>query len=445
MKTILLLISGFLISQTTLGKEIKGNALADDLKARGIESAYTAFRNPAHSDKAFATEKNRIWLNLTNAGGAFKQILVGYVYGATNGLDKLFDGVSIDSNPYVDFYSINLGKNLTIQGRGLPFVTTDEVPLGYRTSVAGEFQISIDHVDGLFLSTPQDIFLKDLTTGAIHNLKNGAYSFTTAEGRFNDRFVLLYIDNTPVTPSVPDELVTEVTDQEILLPESPAPDAIEPVNTDPVVSVPEAPVTVVTDPVITDPIVAVPETPEPAVTEPMTKDPIVSVPEIPAPVVTEPVVDTPVVIIPEIPDSVVTAPEVTDVPEIPVPVVKEPEVIEPVVTVPEIPAPISTEPEVTVPVTSEPIPALVITDEKMYGGKGNTVYVAVNNSEVTVYSKEDSILGVYIYSTGHKQLFEKNNINTNEFVISGLNAATQILIIKTQLKNGKWSTNKVVL
>lgn len=441
MKTILLLISGFLISQLSFGNAINKNILSDNV---AISSSSTIVLKDNVISKKDAIESHRIWLNLTNAGGAFKQLLVGYITGATNGFEKLYDSPTIDSNPYVDFYSVNVGKNLSIQGRALPFLVTDEVPLGYKANIAGTFEISIDEVDGLFVN--QDIFLKDMVTGTIHNLKNGGYSFTTAVGRYNDRFVMVYVDNTPVASNVQeDPIVADVTEPIITVPDVPAPDAIEPVNTDPVVSVPETPVTVATDPVITDPIVAVPETPEPAVTEPVTTDPIVAVPEIPAPVVTEPVVDTPVVIIPEIPDSVVTAPEVTDVPEIPVPVVKEPEVIEPVVTVPEIPAPISTEPEVTVPVISEPIPALVITDEKMYGGKGNTVYVAVNNSEVTVYSKEDSILGVYVYSMGHKQLFEKNNINTNEFVISGLNAATQILIIKTQLKNGKWSTNKVVL
>ena len=177
------------------------------------------------------------------------------------------------------------------------------------------------------------------------------------------------------------------------------------------------------------------------------------IPEIPDTVVTEPVVTEPVAIIPEIPDTVVTEPAVTEpvaiIPEIPDTIVTEPVVTAPVEIVPDIPAPII-QPQVTEPVINELIVVVTetpagVTDEKTNSGKGNTVFVAANNSEVTIYSKDEAITGVYVYSLGHKQLFEKSNINANEFVISGLHAATQILIIKTQLKNGKWSTNKVVL
>jgi hypothetical protein len=46
---------------------------------------------------------------------------------------------------------------------------------------------------------------------------------------------------------------------------------------------------------------------------------------------------------------------------------------------------------------------------------------------------------------GHMQLLVGKNININEFVILSLGVVNQVLIIKTQLKNGKWSTNKIVL
>jgi hypothetical protein len=129
-------------------------------------------------------------LNLTNDQGAFKQLLVGYVTGATNDLDQLYDGVSFDGNTYVDFYSINNSKNLTIQGRGLPFDTTDQVPLGYKTTIAGTFQIGIDNVDGALVN--QEVYLEDKTTNTVYDLTKGAYSFTTTQGEFKDRFVLRY-------------------------------------------------------------------------------------------------------------------------------------------------------------------------------------------------------------------------------------------------------------
>jgi len=135
-------------------------------------------------------EKNRVWLNLTNTQGAFKQLLVGYIEGATDGWDTNYDGITADANKYLDFYSINGDLKLVIQGRALPFKNSDIVPLGYRSAIAGDFTIAIDHADGQ-LST-QPIFLEDKTTGVMHDLRASNYTFTTTTGIFADRFVLRY-------------------------------------------------------------------------------------------------------------------------------------------------------------------------------------------------------------------------------------------------------------
>jgi hypothetical protein len=152
------------------------------------------FFKPGNTSKTTALEKHRLWLDMTNAGGAFKQMLVGYIEGATNATEKMYDGVSMDGNKYIDFYSINEGENLVIQGRALPFADTDLVPLGYRTTVAGDFTISLDQADGN-LST-KAIYLEDKTTGTINDLHAGNYTFTTEIGTFQERFVLRYTNKT---------------------------------------------------------------------------------------------------------------------------------------------------------------------------------------------------------------------------------------------------------
>ncbi|MBS7256165.1 T9SS sorting signal type C domain-containing protein [Flavobacterium branchiicola] len=139
-------------------------------------------------------EENRLWLNFTNTKGAFKQVLVGYVSGATNGWDNNYDGWTMSGNTYLDFYSINEADKLTIQGRAVPFEKTDLIPLGYVTSIAGDFTIAIDHGDGLF--TNQAVYLEDKKTGQIVDLRAGNYTFTTAIGTFADRFVLRYTNKT---------------------------------------------------------------------------------------------------------------------------------------------------------------------------------------------------------------------------------------------------------
>uniref|UniRef100_UPI000688E2EA T9SS sorting signal type C domain-containing protein n=1 Tax=Flavobacterium denitrificans TaxID=281361 RepID=UPI000688E2EA len=148
------------------------------------------FFKPGKASKTAAIEKHRVWLNMTNAGGAFKQLLVAYVEGATNSYDRLYDGKTFDGNKFIDFYSINDNHKLVIQGRGLPFTDADQVPLGYRSTIAGDFTISIDHADGDMKT--QAMYIEDKKTGKIHDLKAGKYTFTTEIGTFTDRLVLRY-------------------------------------------------------------------------------------------------------------------------------------------------------------------------------------------------------------------------------------------------------------
>jgi hypothetical protein len=159
-----------------------------------IGSNNTQFFKPSKTSKSAVTEKHRLWLNMSNAGGAFKQTLIGYVEGATNTYDKKFDGLSFDGNSYIDFYSVNEADKLTIQARALPFSDTDVVPLGYRSTIAGDFTIAIDQADGNLAS--QRVYLEDKQTGTINELTAGNYTFTTKAGTFNNRFVLRYTNKT---------------------------------------------------------------------------------------------------------------------------------------------------------------------------------------------------------------------------------------------------------
>jgi hypothetical protein len=144
--------------------------------------------------KSNEIEKHRIWLNLSNAKGAFKQILVGYATGATNDFDSSFDGESFDGNQYLDFYSINQDKNLVIQGRALPFEETDEIRLGFRSTLEGTFRIKIDETDGLLAN--KNVFIEDKLNNSTVDITNESFAFTTAAGTFDNRFVLRYTDKT---------------------------------------------------------------------------------------------------------------------------------------------------------------------------------------------------------------------------------------------------------
>lgn len=135
-------------------------------------------------------ERHRIWLNLSHGTDVIGQTLLGYATGATLGADNGLDGVYFNDSSTA-LTSLIGNEEYAIQARPVPFDTTDEVPLGFKTNVAGLYSISLSNRDGLF-SNSQDIFLKDSWNNQLHDLKLSAYGFTTNEGTFNDRFSVVY-------------------------------------------------------------------------------------------------------------------------------------------------------------------------------------------------------------------------------------------------------------
>jgi hypothetical protein len=147
----------------------------------------TQFFKAANSNNV---EEGRLWLNFTNKGGAFKQTLVGYIENATNDFENNYDAPSFNANAYIDFYSVNDTRKLAIQGRAVPFDDADQIPLGYKSTISGEFTISIDRVEGLL--NDEAIYLEDKITNKVQDLRKSDYNFKTEIGTFVDRFVLRY-------------------------------------------------------------------------------------------------------------------------------------------------------------------------------------------------------------------------------------------------------------
>jgi hypothetical protein len=145
--------------------------------------------------------KNRIWVNISNAQGAYNQILIGYLTGATDGYDTLYDGKPMAAGNVLSMYSLIGTEAYSIQGKALPFAVADVVPLGYKTTVAGSYTIAIENFDGLFEN--QNVYLVDKLLNVTQNLKAGVYTFTTASGTFDNRFEIRYNDGTALATENP--------------------------------------------------------------------------------------------------------------------------------------------------------------------------------------------------------------------------------------------------
>ena len=180
----------------------------------GLDNAATvnftnSMRKPAQSSQSFFRTANnndepavsRLWLNLASSTAAFSQAAVGYLEQGTLGLDYGYDAKMLgDGN--TKLYSREAGNNLAIQARPT-FIATDVVPMGFAVTSAGQYTMSIDHVDGLF-STGQQVYLKDNLNGTVTNLSQSAYQFTTDAGTFDTRFEVLYMPQGELGTNVPD-------------------------------------------------------------------------------------------------------------------------------------------------------------------------------------------------------------------------------------------------
>ncbi|WP_291147833.1 T9SS sorting signal type C domain-containing protein [Flavobacterium sp. UBA7680] len=176
---------GFFVKSNQLGFLEFNNSMR-------ISGTNNKFFKPAKKETSKEVTKHRLWLNLKNDSGAFKQILIGYLPGATNSYDLNYDAETLNGNQFVDFYSISESKKLTIQGRALPFQDSDEIILGYKTVIADNFTIAIDHSDGNL--SGQAIYLEDKLKNSITNVTLKDYTFHSEIGAFTDRFILHFTD-----------------------------------------------------------------------------------------------------------------------------------------------------------------------------------------------------------------------------------------------------------
>lgn len=162
-----------------------------------------SMRNTLNSNSQFfrsSTNRNsendgRIWLDLIDSNLNSVRNLIGYIDGATNSRDRLFDAIT-DEKLNLNLYSKIGTEPMTIQGRTLPFDEYDLVPMGIKVPQDGNYSIGIGAVDGFFTNTSQNIFLEDLDTNIIHDLRQNPYSFTAVAGDDSDRFILRFTNNT---------------------------------------------------------------------------------------------------------------------------------------------------------------------------------------------------------------------------------------------------------
>jgi hypothetical protein len=213
---------GFMVNMLhaagTFSSTISGNFITNDFYSdvvtfennmRSTDASFIPYSNTQFfktnsnknsADAVVTDEKHRIWLDIANvSANQIDTMLLGYIANATANRDRLYDCFYTPKSE-IGLYSLINSDSFIIQGRALPFDINDQVLLGINIATAGNHKIAIRQVDGLFTSG-QPIYLQDLYLNIIHNLSASPFSFTSSIGKFNDRFVLRYTNETLTTNS----------------------------------------------------------------------------------------------------------------------------------------------------------------------------------------------------------------------------------------------------
>ena len=136
-------------------------------------------------------KEGRSWFTFTR-GNQTNTLLIGFIEGATNKYDRLYDAPFNINQKSLGFYSISEeGQKTAIQG--LPELTTDkkEVKLGYVVDEIGEYSIAIQEEH---INEDYNIYLTDTEKNVTINLRKTAYTFSIEEtGENTNRFKLEYV------------------------------------------------------------------------------------------------------------------------------------------------------------------------------------------------------------------------------------------------------------
>jgi hypothetical protein len=142
---------------------------------------------------------NKVWLNLSTNNGAFNQVLVAYIDGATDG----DDGAHYDakrnlstSAAAIIYTSIpnEANQKYAIQGKAASSLSlTEVIPVGFYTAIdeATIYTFSIPKKQGDFFNS-NPIYLKDNLLGITHEVSASDYTFTSETGEFNSRFEIVF-------------------------------------------------------------------------------------------------------------------------------------------------------------------------------------------------------------------------------------------------------------
>lgn len=156
-------------------------------KSSNTKSKSTASTTDA--SQTSATQKIRLEFNTVVGPKTRREVLLGFSDYTTDGYDYGYDAPCSETNNNDFNLSLN-GENMNMQAYSS--ITSDKViPLNFKSSGNNTFEIKATEFENL--DSSQEVYLRDNVTGTYFDLRqNAAYKFTSAQGKFNTRFEMVF-------------------------------------------------------------------------------------------------------------------------------------------------------------------------------------------------------------------------------------------------------------
>ncbi len=202
-------------SKDVTGKIGTGQGFFVRTKSNGEITFKTTHQVVADNNQFFRGSNNnkkqgRSWFTFSN-GKKTNTLLVGFVKGATNRNDRLFDAPFDINQKSLGFYSLIKGKE-KVSIQGLPKLKRDKkvVKLGFIVDEIGDYSIGIQDE---YIDEDYYIYLRDKEKKITVDLKQTKYNFTIDSiGENNTRFKIIYTKNKRRATQTKEEssIVTEI-------------------------------------------------------------------------------------------------------------------------------------------------------------------------------------------------------------------------------------------
>lgn len=132
----------------------------------------------------------RVWISLTQGATAESEAMLAFLPEASNGYDVNYDAARMFANTNLSL-STTLNNGIYAIQAWPEIDATQIIPLSINAIQAATHQIQISGIDNIDASIL--VFLEDMETGILHNLREGAYSFEgnaqmSNSNRFSIRF-----------------------------------------------------------------------------------------------------------------------------------------------------------------------------------------------------------------------------------------------------------------